>query len=92
MFVIKHKEYFVKNNDCHGLYTRQNTNLHMLQVNLIIYGKGVYHTGDKVYNAFPYKVKEISDSPKRFKSEVKEFLYLPSFYTSDEFFNRLIDK
>jgi hypothetical protein len=36
MFVIKSKEYFFKNNDCHGLYTRQSTNLHMSQVNLTI--------------------------------------------------------
>jgi hypothetical protein len=43
MFVIKNKEYFVKNNDCYGLYTRQNTNLHTSQVNLTI-----YHTGVKV--------------------------------------------
>jgi hypothetical protein len=92
MFVIKNKEYFVKNNDCHGLHTRQNTNLHMLQVSLTIYGKGVYHTGVKVYNALPYKLKEISDNPKRFKSVLKEFLYLHSLYTLDEFFNRFIDK
>jgi hypothetical protein len=88
MFVIKNKEYFVKNNDCHGLYTRQNTILLMPQVNLTIYGKGVYHTGVKVYSAVPYKLKEISDNLKRFKSELKEFLYLHSFYTLDEFFNR----
>jgi hypothetical protein len=64
----------------------------MSQVNLTIYGKGVYHTGVKVYNALPYKLKDISDSPKRFRSELKEFLYLHSFYTLDDFFNRLIDK
>jgi hypothetical protein len=92
MFVIKNKEYFIKNNDCHGLYTRQNTNLHMSHLNLTIYGKGVYHTGVKVYNALPYKLKEISDNPERFKSELKEFLYLHSFCTLVEFFNRLIDK
>jgi hypothetical protein len=63
----------------------------MSQVTLTIYGKGVYHTGVKVYNALPYKLKEISDNPKRFKSELKEF-HLHSFYTLDEFFNRQIDK
>jgi hypothetical protein len=62
----------------------------MSQVSLTIYGKDVCHTGVKVYNALPYKLKEISDDPKRFKSESKEFLYLHSFYTLDEFFNRLI--
>jgi hypothetical protein len=80
MFVIKNKEYFVKNNDCHGLYTRENTNLHMMQVNLTIYRKGVYHAGVKVYNALPYKLKEISDNPKRFKSELKEFIYILLYF------------
>jgi hypothetical protein len=64
----------------------------MSQVNLTSYGKGVYHNGVKVYNALPYKLKEISDSTNRFKSELKEFLYLHLFYTLDEFFNRWIDK
>jgi hypothetical protein len=84
----KNAEYFVKNSDCHGLYTRQNSNLHMSQVYLTIYGEGVFNTGVKVYNDLPYELKTISDNPERLKSELKEFLYLHSFYTLAEFFNR----
>jgi hypothetical protein len=82
MFVIKNRDYFAKNKDCHGVNTRQNINLHTFQVNLTIYGKGVYHT--------EVKLKEISNNPRKFKSELKEFIHLNSFYTLREFFNRLI--
>jgi hypothetical protein len=57
-----------------------------------MYGKDAYHTGVKVFNALPFKLKEISDNTKNFKSELKEFLYLNSFYTLEEFFNRLINE
>jgi hypothetical protein len=57
-----------------------------------MYGKDVYHTGVKVFNALPFKLKEISDHLKKFKSELKEFLYLNCFYTLDEFLNKLIDE
>jgi hypothetical protein len=57
-----------------------------------MYGKDVYHTGVKVFNALPFKLKEITDNPKKFKSELKECLYLNFFYTLEELFNRLIDQ
>jgi hypothetical protein len=64
----------------------------MFQVNLTVYGKGVCRTEVKVFNALPFKFKEISDNAKKFKSKLKEFLYLNSFYTLEELFNRLIDE
>jgi hypothetical protein len=45
MFVIKNRAKFVIN-------TRQNINLHMYQVNLAKYGKGVYHMAVKVLMDF----------------------------------------
>jgi hypothetical protein len=76
------------NEDCYEVNTRQNMNLYMYQVNLAIYGKGVYHMAVKVFNGLPYNLKEISNNPKKFKANLKDFLYSNSFCTLEEFFNR----
>jgi hypothetical protein len=54
MFVIKNKEKFVTNKDYYELKTTQDLNLHMHQVNVVIFSKGVYHMVVKVYNGLPY--------------------------------------
>ena len=88
MFVTKNKDYFTINKDCHEANTRQNINLHMYQVNLTRYGKGVHHTAIKVFNGLPYELREISDNSKKCKPKLKEFLYTNAFDTVEEFFNR----
>jgi hypothetical protein len=45
----------------------------MHQVNLAIYGKGVYHMAVKVYNGLLYNLKEILNNPKKFKVNLKDF-------------------
>lgn len=60
----------------------------MTQVNLAIYGNGVYHMVVRIYNALPNSLKLISKDIKKFKDKLKEFLYFNSFYTLDEFFMR----
>jgi hypothetical protein len=88
MFVIKNRDIFITNKDHHEFKTRQDVNLHMHQVNLAIYGKGMYHMAIKVYNGLPYGLKAISSHPKKFKANLKDFLYTNSFYTMEEYFNR----
>jgi hypothetical protein len=60
----------------------------MHQVNLAICGKGVYHTAVKVFNGLPYNHTEISNNPKKFKANLRDFLYSDSFYTLEELFTR----
>jgi hypothetical protein len=88
MFVIKNREKFVTNKDYHALKTRQDLNLHMHHVNLAIFSKGVYHMVIKVFNGLPDTLKINSSDPKKFKANLKELLYMNSFYTVEEFFNR----
>jgi hypothetical protein len=47
------------------------------------YGNGVYHMAVRIYNGLS---KVISNNTNKFKVSLKEFLYLNSFYTLDEFF------
>jgi hypothetical protein len=43
----------------------------------------------KVFNGLPDTLKINSIDPKKFKANLKEFLYIKSFYTMEEF---LIDE
>jgi hypothetical protein len=88
MFVIKNREKFVTNKGYHELKTRQDLNLHMHQVNLAIFSKGVYHMAITVFNGLPDTLEINSSDPKMFKANLKEFLDMNSFYTMEEFFNR----
>jgi hypothetical protein len=63
-------------------------NLHMHQVHLAKYSKGVYNMDVKVYNGLPYNLKANFSNSKRFKANLKEFFYSNSFYTMEEFFKR----
>jgi hypothetical protein len=90
LFVAKNRDCFVAKRKCHGINTRQIVNLHLFQVNLTMYRKGVYHSAVKIFNSLPLKLKEISDNPKKFKLMLKEFLCSHYFYTVNEFFNRTI--
>jgi hypothetical protein len=88
MFVIKNRDTFNTNKDYYEVKTRQNINLHIHQVNLAIYGKGVYHMAVKVFNGLLYNLKEISNNPKKFKVNLKDFMSSNSFSTLEEFFKR----
>jgi hypothetical protein len=88
MFVIRNREKFVTNKDYFELKTRQDLNLHMHQVNLAIFSKGVYHIDIKVFNGLPDTLKTNSSHPKKFKANLKDFFYINSLYTMEEFFNR----
>jgi hypothetical protein len=88
MFVIKNRDKFTLNNEYHDLSTRGRMDLHMNQVNLAVYGRGLFYMAVKVFNALPYNLKEISCIPNQFKVKLRDFLNDNSFYTLDEFFNR----
>jgi hypothetical protein len=80
MFVIKNREKFVINKDYHELKTRQDLKFHLHQVNLAIVSKGVYHMAIKVFNGLPDTLQRNSSDPKKFKVNLKDFLYMNSFY------------
>jgi hypothetical protein len=71
LFVLKNKECFVANSECHGINTRQIVNLHLFQVNLSMYRKGMTHSAVRIFNSPPLKLKEIPDNPKKFKLMLK---------------------
>jgi hypothetical protein len=48
----------------------------------------IYHMAIKVFSGLPDTIKVNSSDPKKFKANLKNFLYMNSFYTMEESFNR----
>jgi hypothetical protein len=49
--------------------------------------KGAYYSGTKIYNHLPTSIKELSNEQKPFRSALKRFFYINSFYSMEEYFN-----
>jgi hypothetical protein len=86
LFVVKNKDLYSTNQEIHNINTRSNINLHPLVCNLTIFQKGAYSSGIKLFNHLPLKVKSLSNDIKLFKSALKRFLKLHSFYSVEEYF------
>lgn len=79
LFVVQNRGYFTSNSSFHNINTRQKNDLHLPQVSLTMYQKGVLYSGIKVFNALPSSTKDISSNPKQFK------VLSHSFYSLHEF-------
>ena len=79
-------EIFTPKSDIHTKNTRNKFNLFLPQTRLTKYKKGVYFAGTKIFNYLPENVKKLSDNTNKFKSKLKKFLLLGSFYSIEEFY------
>jgi len=70
----------------HSINTRLCSELHLPSAHLFKVQKGVYHSGIKVFNCLPPRIKSLSSDMRKFKSALKRFLLEGSFYTSQEYF------
>jgi len=86
LFVVNNGDYFVSNSVYHNNNTSQNNDLHLPQVTLATYQKGVYYSGI-FNNGLPKAIKDITSKPNHFKIALKH-LHRHSFYGLGEFFNK----
>jgi hypothetical protein len=84
-FVVQKKNFFLTNNESHNIYTKQRNNLYLPQANLTIYQKGAYYLGMKIFNNLPMEIKVVADKQKKFKRELKKFVYTCTFYAMEAF-------
>jgi hypothetical protein len=88
MFVVQHKDHFITSMDSHNLETRQSDNLYTPQAHLSVYQKGAYYSGVKIFNKVPSDIKNVNGSITKFKNFLKKVLYVNSFYTLEEYFEK----
>jgi hypothetical protein len=79
---------FISNYDLHNFQTRQIHDVYMPAAKLLLFQKGVYYSGSKIFNNLPsFIIKELASNMKIFKKTLKNFLMTNSFYTVEEFCN-----
>jgi hypothetical protein len=87
LFLAKNREQLKSNSEIHGIYTRHINNFHYPTCNLTTFQKGTYYFGIKVFNNLPPSIKNLAHDTKQFRSALKQFLLLNSFYSLEEYFN-----
>ena len=87
LFVMDNGDCFEVNSEIHNINTRNKSNLHLPISNLSVYQKGPYYTAIRVFNSLPSQIKELCHNRNQFKRALKNFLYVHSFYTLDEYFS-----
>ena len=75
LFVVNNTNYFVSSSAYHNINTRRTNDLHLPQVFLAMYQKGVYYSGIKNFNGLPKAMKDISSKHNKFKVALKHFLH-----------------
>jgi hypothetical protein len=91
MFIIKNKHTFTVNSEIHNINTRQHSNLLQPAPNLTGFKQGIYYSGVKIYNILPPHIKWLADNPRIFELKLKNFLYLHSFYSLEEYFKHQLN-
>ena len=86
-FVVKNIDKFKSNSEIHSINTRNRFDLFLPAVKLSKYQKGAYYSGIQIFNHLPQSIKCLSGNVKKFKTALKEFLLLGSFYTLNEYFD-----
>jgi hypothetical protein len=76
---------FKTNTELHSINTRSKNNFYFPQPRLSIYQKGAYYMGIKIFNQLPSYLKAMSDNKKQFRSALKGYLLVNSFYSLQEF-------
>jgi hypothetical protein len=87
LFVVDNGDYFKVNSVIHNINTRIKSNLHRPITNLSAHQKGTYYSRIRVFNSLPSQVKNLSHNRNQFKRVLKNFLYVHSFYTLEEYFS-----
>jgi hypothetical protein len=75
-------------NQIHNINTTFSSDLHTPTANLTTFQKGPFYFGMKVFNHLPTNIKKTSRDINQFRSSLKSFLVINSFYLLEEYFAR----
>ena len=74
LFVVKNIHMFKLNSMVHSINTRHCSDLYLPTAHLTKVQTVVYHSGIKVFNCLPTRIKSLSGDIRKFKSTLKRFL------------------
>jgi hypothetical protein len=91
VFIVMNRDLFISNHDIHNIRTRQIHHLHMPSSKLLLFQKGVYYSGSKIFNHLPSFIKELASNMNIFKTTLKNFLTTTSFMLMNFLTDKVID-
>jgi len=80
LFVAKNRGLYESNSEIHNINTRFGSDLHTPTANLTTFQKGPFYFGIKLFNHLPTSIKNTSHGINQFRSVLKNFLPINSFY------------
>jgi hypothetical protein len=86
LFVSKNLDLYESNSEIQNINTRYSSDLHMPTENLTTFQKGPFYFGIKFFNYLPTNIKNTSHHTKEFRSTLKSFLLISSFYSRGIFY------
>jgi hypothetical protein len=85
LFVAENRYLYESNSEIHNINTRFSSDLHALNANVTTFQKRFSYIGIKVFNHLPTSITKTSHDINQFRSVLKSFLVINSFY-SEEYF------
>jgi hypothetical protein len=86
LFVAENRVLYESNSEIHNINTRFSYDLHTPTANLTTFQKGPFYFGIKVFNYLPTSIKKTFHDINQFRSALKSFLVINSFYLLEEYF------
>ena len=85
LFFAKNRDLYELNSEVHNINTRFCSDLNTPTANLTTFQNGPFYFGIKVFNHLPTSIKNTSYDINQFRSVLKSFFLINSFY-SEEYF------
>jgi len=86
LFVAENRDLYESNLEIHNINTRFSSDLHIPTANLTTFQKGTFYFEIKFFNHLPNSIKKTSHDINQFRSVLKSFLIINSFYLLEEYF------
>jgi hypothetical protein len=86
LFVAKNRDLYESNYKIHNINTRFSSDLHTPTANLTTFQNVPFYFGIKFFNHLPTSLKKTSHDINQFRSVLKSFLIINSFYLLEEYF------
>jgi len=85
LFVAENRDLYESNSEIHNINTRSSSDLHTATANLTTFQKGPFYFGIQVFNHLATSIKKTSHNINQFRSVLKSFLIINSFYSEKYF-------
>jgi len=86
LFVAKNRDLYESNSEIHYVNIRFSSDLRTATANLTTFQKGPFYFGIKIFNHLHTSIKKTSHDINQFRSILKSFLIINSFYLLEEYF------